>query len=316
MLKLLGSEKISDWNHNPDWIMGTCVFAPYQGHKGRKDNRPSFGVKVDKISGYHCFACGRKGRLSMLPSYLEMISGRDLKSIRQFVMEHEHLGLEEYEMEEEEADVHIMPEGVMNRFVRLQSRGLIGLNYLQSRGMTKESIVRFGLKYDPTKNRIIFPVRNPAGDLIGVRGRTTQKEVEPKYLSYKDMMTGPEPKRCGYWFGMQFQPSPGKLLILVEGELDAIMTRQALGKGTVWAAQGASIPKRQVETIRSMTTNPILILFDNDQAGHDAAERLAQEIRGFVPRIFMVKNYRGKNDPADMARDGVLLKALRSMEES
>lgn len=252
----------------------------------------------------------------MLPSYLEMISGRDLKSIRQFVLEHEHLGLEEYEPEEEVEDAHIMPEGVMNRFVRLQSRGLLGYSYLLDRGITKQSIVRFGLKFDPMKNRVIFPVRNSAGELIGVRGRTIQKDVEPKYLSYKDMMTGPEPKRCGYWFGMQFQPSKGKMLILVEGELDAIMTRQALGKGVVWAAQGVSLTKRQIETIKSMTTNPILILFDNDQAGHDAAERLAQEIRGFVPKIYMVKNYRGKHDPADMARDGVLLKSLRSIEES
>jgi len=184
----------------------------------------------------------------------------------------------------------------------------VGLSYLKERGFSLEVIRRFGLGYCPDKwdtfsqtalkngykkeyllktslskekdhmiydtfrGRIIFPIHNLSGRVLGFGGRImTNEKKRPKYINSAESEIYHKSKVL---YGAYFARSPMASqdnCFLVEGYTDVISLNQA-GITNVIATSGTSLTTEQIKLIRRYTDN-VTLLFDGDPAGIKAAFR-------------------------------------------
>lgn len=184
----------------------------------------------------------------------------------------------------------------------------IGLSYLKERGFTEDIIRKFGLGYAPdqrdvlaraalagqynpellqkaglavTRNdqlvdnyrdRIIFPVHNNSGKVIGFGARLIKKnDKAPKYINTPENELYVKSKILyGTYFARHAIDKADECL-LVEGYTDVISLHQA-GIENVVASGGTSLTQDQLRLIKKYTKN-LTIIYDGDAAGIKAALR-------------------------------------------
>lgn len=143
------------------------------------------------------------------------------------------------------------------------------LEYLEKTGLTIKKEER---SYDRFRGRVIFPVHNISGRILGFGGRTLLKDDNvPKYVN------SPESEiynKSQILYGLYFAKSAiirQDTCFLVEGYTDVISLHQA-GIENVVASSGTSLTEEQIRLIKRYTPN-ITILYDGDPAGIKASFR-------------------------------------------
>ncbi|HEY5600987.1 MAG TPA: DNA primase [Patescibacteria group bacterium] len=130
--------------------------------------------------------------------------------------------------------------------------------------------------YDRFRDRIMFPIYNLGGSIVGFSGRTLDPKMkEAKYINSPET---PLFSKRNLLFGLNLAKSAireNDEAILVEGELDMISSYQA-GVKNVVASKGTALTGEQISLIRRFSEN-LTLCFDMDIAG-DAASRRALEI--------------------------------------
>jgi DNA primase len=271
------------------------------------EKTPSFYVYDDH---FHCFGCGAHG---------DAIS---------FVMQSQGLGFmeavgqlaaaagltvpqpspEESAAEQARQDLFSVLEAAANTFSRrlFLPEGKRALEYLTARGLTLETIRRFGLGWSgegrgalaaelaregiaPPRlaeagllkeiseknysefffNRVMFPIRDQRGRVVSFGGRMLG-DGQPKYLN------GPETsvfakRRALYGLDQARERLRSDPPILVEGYMDVIALHQA-GFPTALAPLGTALSEEQLAILWRHAEAPV-ICFDGDAAGARAAER-------------------------------------------
>lgn len=141
--------------------------------------------------------------------------------------------------------------------------------YLESTGLT---IVKEDKVYDRFRGRVIFPIQNISGRVLGFGGRTLSVDKKtPKYVN------SPESEiyhKSNVLYGINHARTAiigSDNCFLVEGYTDVISLHQA-GIINVVASSGTSLTTEQIKLIKRYTRN-ITILFDGDSAGIKAAFR-------------------------------------------
>lgn len=151
--------------------------------------------------------------------------------------------------------------------------------YLSSQGIDKKIMLELGLIsegkngkcYDKFRNRVIFPIINTSGKVIGFGGRAINPDDNPKYLN------SPESKifqKKNNLYGLNIsRQNVGKAgyIILVEGYMDTIALYQA-GVENVAASLGTALTENQARLIKRYTKN-VILSYDADSAGRAAALR-------------------------------------------
>jgi len=194
-------------------------------------------------------------------------------------------------------DLGLAPEG----FDKLY-KGLLG------KGVKEETIVKAGLAnrndrggiYDKFRARVMIPIKNPRGKVVGFTGRILDKDSSPA----KYMNTGDTPwfHKGNLLFGLDAALSSirkHKQVVVVEGHMDAISLHAA---GIDWAvaSMGTAFTDHQAN-ILSRLVPEVIFSFDSDAAGKNAAMRaipLAKQA-GLKCRVMHVPE--GK-DPDDFVR--------------
>jgi DNA primase len=143
------------------------------------------------------------------------------------------------------------------------------MEYLEKTGLT---ISKEGRNYDRFRGRVIFPIHNISGRILGFGGRTLLKDDNiPKYVN------SPESEiynKSQSLYGLYFAKSAiirQDNCYLVEGYTDVISMHQA-GIENVVASSGTSLTEEQIRLIKRYTPN-ITILYDGDPAGIKASFR-------------------------------------------
>lgn len=277
--------------------MGSCPFASVTHEKGT-DYKPSFGIKIGSPSGYHCFSCGVKGTLFTLPSSLSFVVGGDYTDLSSYIESHESI---EFVIEEEVINktMPAIPIQIYHQFKRAFSW----------RGITEKDIDLWDLRVDIEQKNYLFPIFDLMGRLVGIRGRSFVNTRDFKSYSHLSPINK-DAKSFGMWFGMGNPLIPDKMLVLVEGERDAILLRRA-GVKNVWASMGASITDSQIVSIKSIPYK-ILLFFDNDKAGKQAMDKVISECSSVVKALFYISDYYGAKDPAEAVEKGIIKKVLSS----
>ena len=156
--------------------------------------------------------------------------------------------------------------------------------HLLDKGLPNEDILLAGLiiksekkknnYYDRYRDRIIFPITNTYGKIVGFGGRVINKDDKPKY------MNSPETEifhKGNLLYNYSNIKSPIKdidNLVVVEGYMDAISLCSQSFKNVV-APLGTALTERQLNLIWDLVDSPI-ICFDGDKAGKKAAERVIE----------------------------------------
>lgn len=143
------------------------------------------------------------------------------------------------------------------------------LKFLEKAGLTKS---RNGSPYDFFRGRVMFPIRNISGKVIGFGGRTLRSDKKvAKYFNSPESELYNKSRVLYGLFMAKNEMIKKDLCYLVEGYTDVISLYQA-GVQNVVSSSGTSLTEGQIRQIRRYTKN-ITILFDGDEAGIKASFR-------------------------------------------
>ena len=153
------------------------------------------------------------------------------------------------------------------------------INHLREKGYTEQELVLANLArrsdkngkanyYDNFRNRVMFPIIDLRGNVIAFGGRVMD-DSKPKYINTSDT---PVYKKSNGVFALNFAKNANdNKLILVEGYMDVIALHQA-GFTNAVACLGTAFTNEQANLL-SRYADEIMICYDNDGAGKQATER-------------------------------------------
>jgi len=149
------------------------------------------------------------------------------------------------------------------------------LNFLKEKGYTESFLVKAGLLsqknnryYDRFRNRVMFPIIDVKGNVIGFGGRSIDDSL-PKYLNTPETEVFKKSKTL---FAINFaKKTQQDKFIIVEGYMDAISLHQA-GIDCAVASLGTALTEDQARLIKRYKGN-VVIAYDADEAGISAALR-------------------------------------------
>ena len=283
-------------------LFGLC---PFHGEK-----TASFSVAPDK-GIYYCFGCHKGGNAVNFMMEIEGLSYPD--AVRNLA---KRVGLEvpddeqyqsKYRQQERLWALH--KEAARFFHAKLQApEGAAALQYALGRGMSKSTIINFGIGYAPDtwsslvdhlrnkgytdqelrdsglvtiskkngnlfdrfRDRLMFPIIDVRGNVIGFGGRIMkQDDNAAKYLNSPETLIFNKRKNL---FGLNVaKKTKHPYMILVEGYMDAIALHQ-YGFDCAVASLGTSLTEEHAVLLSRYTENVVLI-YDGDEAGQRAAQR-------------------------------------------
>lgn len=286
-----------------NWL-GLCPF--------HDDKKPSFNV--EPVRGiYKCFACGKGGNVF---TFLMELNGWTFpETIRSLA---QNLGIEipedkrdQQQYSENERLASAVADAGRFFYQTLRSDGgLAAQAYFKKRGITDETILRFGLGYSPDdweslfkrlsdsgytaqelersglvikregrpgwydrfRGRAMFPIFTATGRVVGFGARRMKEDPDqPKYINSPE---SPIYQKSRVLYGL-FQAKEAirkqGMALMVEGYVDVISLHQA-GVQTAIATCGTAIAQEHADLI-SRYCGRVVLVFDSDQAGQNATER-------------------------------------------
>ncbi|MYD42993.1 MAG: DNA primase [Gammaproteobacteria bacterium] len=125
--------------------------------------------------------------------------------------------------------------------------------------------------YDRYRHRLMFPIRDRQGRVVGFGGRVLDDAVEPKYLNTKQTKVFTKGRELYGLYETLQQPKRPERLLLVEGYMDVVALSQH-GIPYAVAALGTASNANHFQTM-FWSTNEVVCCFDGDDAGRLAARR-------------------------------------------
>ncbi|WP_027010140.1 DNA primase [Conchiformibius kuhniae] len=125
-------------------------------------------------------------------------------------------------------------------------------------------------RYDRFRNRIMFPIRNAGGQVIGFGGRVLG-DAKPKYLNSPDTPLFEKGKHLYGLYEARHAVREAKRIVVVEGYMDVVALAQA-GIGYAVAALGTATTADHIKILMRQCDD-IYFCFDGDSAGRAAAWR-------------------------------------------
>jgi len=195
----------------------------------------------------------------------------------------------------------VLDESVLNQF----SKDLPA--YVWERGITKETAEFWGILYDERLGRVVFPVRRFDGKLIGLTGRILPSREEQadregwdvtKYHNYSGL------NKTRYLYGAHTWKR-GLPHVITEGPFDLLKTWQALrDRVNVGATLGQGFAEDHRRMLTGFNAGGTYLFFDDDSAGHRAAEKVGTTLADDMP-IWLMRPTGGK-DPGAMVDSAIV----------
>ena len=152
------------------------------------------------------------------------------------------------------------------------------LQAMQGKGYTQAELLASGLAvrgkservYDKFRNRLIFPIIDVRGDVLGFGGRIIDKnDPGAKYMNTPETAVYSK-RRVLYGLNLA-KKSKREGILLVEGNIDVVMLHQA-GFDNACASMGTALTQEQLHLL-SRYTKELILCYDNDEAGRTATQK-------------------------------------------
>jgi len=167
-----------------------------------------------------------------------------------------------------------------------------------------------GRAYDLFRNRVMFPIIDPSGNVVAFGGRVMD-DSKPKYLNSSDT---PAFKKSKHLFALNFAKNCcAEKMILCEGYMDVIALHEA-GFEYAVATLGTAITPDHAR-IFSKYTQKVIISYDADEAGQNAANK-AMRVLGDVGMDVRVLKLNGAKDPDEFIKKFGADRFRKTLEES
>ncbi|MBK5253067.1 MAG: DNA primase [Peptostreptococcaceae bacterium] len=304
---------------------GVCPF--------HNEKTPSFIVSETKQI-FTCFGCGAKGdAIEFVMKYYSLTFQEAIEKLA----EEYNVRLTNYNFKKDEnLDRYYEVNKIAARFFydAFTKGENPGYTYMRKRGLTDETLKKFGIGYadsgwttlrdylkeakvsdkemldlglvskkgeryfDKFRNRVMFPIFNTMGKVIGFGGRILDDGM-PKYLNSSESSVF---KKKNNLYGLNFTKGDigdADNAIIVEGYMDLISLYQN-GIKNVAASLGTALTENQCRLIERYSKN-IVLSYDSDKAGVNAAYRGIDIVRGTGGRA-KVLEISGEKDPDDYVR--------------
>ena len=279
-------------------LFGLC---PFHGEK-----TPSFSVAPDK-GIYYCFGCHKGGGVINFLMEIEGLSyGDAVRALaKRAGMEVPEDPQFQSRYKQQERLWALSKEAARYFHSKLYApEGAEGLSYAQKRGMPRSTLTKFGIGfapngwnglvdamkakgytdqelkdaglvsekngriYDRFRNRLMFPIIDVRGNVIGFGGRVMDDST-PKYLNSPETIIFNKRKNL---FALNLaKKSKLGYLILVEGYMDAVALHQ-YGFDCAVASLGTSLTQEHA-VLLSRYTEQVVLIYDGDEAGQNATRR-------------------------------------------
>ena len=167
-------------------------------------------------------------------------------------------------------------------------------NALKAKGFKDDDIVSSGVAvqngnsiYDIYKNRIMFPLYDLEGNVVGFSGRIYNQKSESKYINTKETEIFKKGELLYNYHIAKKEARKEKNIIVVEGFMDVIRL-STIGIVNVVATMGTAVTKYQLNLIQKLASN-ITLMFDGDKAGEKATNAFIELANGNDSNIKVVR---------------------------
>lgn len=317
---------------------GLCPF--------HNEKTPSFTVD-DRKQLFHCFGCGEGGDvvsfimhkegLSYIDSmkYLAKKAGiklDDTKSSKENKILNRYYDINKDIMmyfyknllTDKACQIYLKNRGFRSNIVNTFMLGFAKnswddlLSYIKKKDYLLDDIENLGLikksqngkYYDKYRNRLIFPIINHYGKVIGFGGRSIDSTM-PKYLNSPESQVF---KKRYNLYGLNiFKKQSNKDIILVEGYMDVIgLNNQGIDQAV--ASLGTSLTSDQAKLLKRYAKN-VYICYDEDNAGIKATDRAIEILldEGIKPNIISLEK---GLDPDDFVKKYGRDAFIKKMDEA
>ena len=297
---------------------GVCPF--------HDDHSPSMSVSREKQI-YTCFSCGATGNVFKFIQDYENITFMeavkkcadmanvlvDISNVKK-VNKNQSL-YDIYELSQKFYQNNINTEAGTKAKEYLKGRKItnemikefgIGLSLKSKDALTKllkkkefsdKDLIRSGLVNendfelnDIYRNRIMFPLYDLNGKIIGYNGRVYNGETENKYINSKETDIFKKRELLYNYHRAKEECRKTKRVIIHEGQLDVIRT-SSIGIKDCVATLGTAFGKEQAMLIRKLSSN-VILCFDGDNAGLKATKSAIEELSklGITPSIVRLED--------------------------
>ena len=305
----------------------------------------SFSISPER-QRFHCFGCGADGDIfGFVMKYENMEFGEALRMLAEKAgVELKHENPAEYRFT---GLLYDLNDQAKDFYKRALGAAPIVKQYLAERGLTPATIEEFelgwapnepealsmhllnagaapqdllqaglsikterGLMLDRFRGRVMFPIHNHLGKVVGFTGRILPQFdtsatagpggfVTAKYVNSPETPIFQKSKLLyGFWKSKD-AIREAKAAVLVEGQMDFLMSYQS-GVRNVIASSGTALTADHLRSVHRLA-DEIVLCFDSDVAGSDAAERAIDlaEANDFSVKV---ATYRGFKDAAEAAK--------------
>lgn len=168
---------------------------------------------------------------------------------------------------------------------------------LTKKGYTLEDLSDIGLcdskdnfNYDIFRNRIMFPLWNTDGLIVGFSGRIYNGEDISKYVNSKESVIFKKGQLLYNYHRAINYSREEKQIIVVEGFMDVIRL-YTIGVKNVVATMGTAITKEHANLIKRLSKN-VILCFDGDKAGDKATKSAINELEkvGLSPKVIRLED--------------------------
>lgn len=167
-------------------------------------------------------------------------------------------------------------------------------NALKAKGFKDDDIVSSGVAvqngnniYDIYKNRIMFPLYDLEGNVVGFSGRIYNQKSESKYINTKETEIFKKGELLYNYHIAKKEARKEKNIIVVEGFMDVIRL-STIGIVNVVATMGTAVTKYQLNLIQKLAPD-ITLMFDGDKAGEKATNAFIELANGNDSNIKVVR---------------------------
>lgn len=303
-------------------FFGVCPF--------HDDHSPSMSVSPEKQI-YTCFSCGASGNVFTFLQDYEHISF--IEAVKKLADETgTNLGININESKKKnnviEHDIYNLTQKYFLNNLRSE-KGLAATSYLKKRSINEDIIEKFGIglslnepsqltdlllnkkynedvlidiglstndKQDIFKNRIMFPIKDKNGQIVGYSGRVYQKEDQNKYVNSKASHIFKKSEILYNYHQAIEYVRRTKYIIVVEGFMDVIRL-STIGYNNVVALMGTAITNEHISLLKGLKCKVILTL-DSDEAGLNATLSAGDQLikENIETLVIRLEDYKDPDD--------------------
>jgi len=296
------------------------------------ERTPSFFVSPDK-GFFYCFSSGKGGDIF---TFIQEIERVDFRESLKILAEKAGIDLGSQDSHSINTTLYTILDEVTKWYEVNLRKNKDVVEYLLERGLTKETIVKFrvgfakdswsdvydylkkkghsdndiklcglivekdkGGYYDRFRSRIMFPIMNSRGRVVGFSGRIFNEDPDQKGAKYVNSPEGPLFDKSKLLYGYhtaKSEISKTQQCIMVEGQFDVLMAQQVGSVNTV-AVSGTGLTDEQITLIKRFA-DTIVLCFDSDNAGIKATKRSVLKAYEHGLKVKVVVLPLGQ-DPAD-----------------